>query len=380
MSFATRLAGLYAAVFMLNGIQLPFLPLWLEAKGLDAREIGLVLAVPMLVRLLAVPPVTRIADRRDMLREAIVGTTLLSVAGYLLVASAGSFVTILAAFALASFAYTPAMPLVETYALRGLAARGRNYGPVRLWGSAAFILGALIAGLASDLIPARHLIWLLVAAAMLVAVSAAMLAPLARASQPLAERPPARRLLRDPIFIAVILGAALIQASHATYYGFSILTWRAQGYDGTTIAALWAIGVIAEIVLFAFQSRLPPFLTPTALLLIGALGGVLRWTVMAFDPPALALPFLQVLHAATFGATHLGAVTFLARAAPAGQGATAQGYLAITMGLAMAAATGVSGLLYENFGAASYGVMALAAVAGGVGALIAHRARRVAAR
>jgi PPP family 3-phenylpropionic acid transporter len=122
---------------------------------------------------------------------------------------------------------------------------------------------------------------------------------------------------------------------------------------------------MAEIVLFALQARLPASITPTMLLTIGALGGALRWTVMALDPPLAALPVLQLLHGATFGASHLGALSFIARRAPAGQGATAQGYYAILAGLVMAGAIALSGWLFGSFGAAAYGAMALMAVAGG---------------
>jgi PPP family 3-phenylpropionic acid transporter len=115
------------------------------------------------------------------------------------------------------------------------------------------------------------------------------------------------------------------------------------------------------------------------LLMIGAAGGTLRWAAMALDPPALILPWLQLLHALSFGATHLGALGFVARQAPAGQGATAQGYLAIALGVTMAAATGLSGWLYGAFGSRAYAAMALAAVAGGVCGYVADRTRRVAA-
>jgi PPP family 3-phenylpropionic acid transporter len=97
---------------------------------------------------------------------------------------------------------------------------------------------------------------------------------------------------------------------------------------------------------------------------------------MALDPPAFMLPFLQLLHALSFGATHLGALMFLVRHAPPGQAATAQGYLAIALGLAMAAATAVSGLLYEDFGGRAYAAMALVALAGGTCGFVAHRTRR----
>jgi PPP family 3-phenylpropionic acid transporter len=125
-------------------------------------------------------------------------------------------------------------------------------------------------------------------------------------------------------------------------------------------------------VLFALHGRLPGFLTPTALMLAGALGATLRWTGMALGPPVALLPFLQVLHALSFGATHLGALTFVARHAPPGQAATGQAYLAMALGIGMAGAIALSGWLYGSFGSAAYVAMALAAIAGGVCCVIAH--------
>src|SRR5260221_7858089 len=131
------------------------------------------------------------------------------------------------------------------------------------------------------------------------------------------------------------------------------------------MAALWALGVAGGIVLFALQARLPPFFEPTVLLMVGASGAVLRWIGMALDPPEFVLPWLQLLHALSFGATHLGALMYLVRRAPAAKAATAQGYLAIALGLAMAAAMAISGILYGDFGSRAYAAMALVAVAGG---------------
>jgi PPP family 3-phenylpropionic acid transporter len=185
-----------------------------------------------------------------------------------------------------------------------------------------------------------------------------------------------RALLRDRGFLAVLAAASLIQGSHAVYYGFSSLQWRSDGLDGASIAALWAIGVLAEIVLFAFQGRLA--MSPTGLLLLGAFGGLVRWGVMMIDPPTAALPFLQILHALSFGATHLGALTYVARRAGEGQAATAQGHLAIALSAVMAAASAISGPLYARYGVASYAAMALMAIAGGVAARIAGRAGAVA--
>src|SRR6476620_658216 len=321
--FAWRLALFYAALFVALGVQLPFLPVWLAAKGLDAAMIGLVLAIPMIVRVFAIPLATRHADRHDALRMAMVIAAAGAVVGYGVVGIAQGAAAVAAAFVFASMFYTPIMPLADAYALRGLARVGRAYGPVRMWGSAAVIAGSFGAGVLLDVAPARDLIWLIVAAAVITAAAACALQPLSphTGGVPAADVSSARGVWRDPTFLAVAAAARLIQASHAVFYGFSALDWRAGGLDGAAIAALWALGVAAEIVLFAISGRLS--LAPTTLLLAGAIGAVTRWGPMAFDPPAILLPPLQCLHALSFGASHLGALGFIARTIPSTLGATA---------------------------------------------------------
>lgn len=377
--FAARIAAFYAALFVLSGIVLPFFPVWLKAKGVDAALIGITLAAPQILRVLAIPAVTRQADRRDALRGTLVALSALALAGYCAVSVAEGGLLILAAYALTSLATTPIMPVLETYALRGLGMRGRAYGSVRLWGSVAFIAGVFGTGYVADIVPPRDLIWLIVAASAVALVMAISLRPLPPHEPGVVAAAQPKRLLRDPAFLVVAASAGLTQSSHAVYYGFSSLEWRNAGLDGTAIAALWSVGVVAEIVLFVVAARLPAFLTPSMMLVLGGAGGGLRWLAMAFDPPVYLLPALQMLHAFSFGMTYLGALFFTSRHAPPGQAATAQGYLAISLGVTMAAAMALSGWLYGLFGTKAYAAMALAAIVGcAYGAVADRAARRVA--
>src|SRR5262245_21774688 len=141
-NFALRLKAFYAALFTTLGVQMPYLPVWLTAKGLDAEAIGLVLAVPIVVRFVAIPLATRAADRHDALRGVIVIAAAAATVAFASLAFAQGLIAIMVLYALASAAYTPVMMLADTYALRGLSRRGRAYGPVRLWGSAAFIVAS----------------------------------------------------------------------------------------------------------------------------------------------------------------------------------------------------------------------------------------------
>jgi PPP family 3-phenylpropionic acid transporter len=372
--FAPRLASYYAAYFVGLGVQLPFFPVWLAAKGLEPNMIALVLAAPLAIRVVAVPVMTRLADRHDALRAAIVIGSTATCLGYGLVGLADGAFAILLIFSLFALVYTPTMPLVEAYALRGLARYGGAYGSIRLWGSASYIVGSLGAGLVLHAMAPQNLIWLIAAGYGLTAVVAIGLAPVASTEPRAADRAGAAALLRDPVFLAVIVAASLVQASHTILYAFATIDWEAGGLDSTTIGALSALAVVAEIVLFGVARRLPAWLgAPTMLLLLGAGAGLLRWIGMAAGAPALLLPALQSLHALSFAATHLGAMAFLHRAAPPGLVATAQGYYATLGGLAMAAATVSSGPLYAAHGHLGYAAMAGIAAAGGALALYAHR-------
>ena len=173
--------------------------------------------------------------------------------------------------------------------------------------------------------------------------------------------------------MTVALGASLIQASHAMLYGFATLAWSAKGLDGTLIGLLWAIGVGAEILLFAVSPRWMARIGAMDAVLVGGLGALLRWSVMAFDPPDSLLVILQGLHALSFGATHLGAMQVLSTLAPDRGPATLQGDFAALQGVTLAAAMALSGALVERMGSHAYLLMALLAAGGFVIAFAGRR-------
>jgi PPP family 3-phenylpropionic acid transporter len=371
--FAARLSLFYAAHFLILGMAMPFFPLWLAAKGLDADAIGIVLAAPLVARMATTPVLTGVADRFDALRGTLMAAALALPAGYALVGFSAGFWMILLVVAVVSSTYGSIFALSDAYALKGLAARGGTYGRARLWGSAAFVVGNLGAGLVADLIAPVHLIWLIAATSCLLALVALSLRPLGVAAPARTGSGPGLRFLLTPAFLTVTAAVSLIQSSHAVYYGFSALAWSAAGLDGHVIGILWAVMVVGEIVLFALSGRLPPWLGALPLIALGAAGAVVRWGVMALDPPVWVLPFLQGLHALSFAATHLGSMLFLARAAPRHLVATAQGTFTLVLALVMAGFLALSGALFQAYGVRAYAAMALAAALGGLLVPLARR-------
>jgi PPP family 3-phenylpropionic acid transporter len=361
--FAWRLALTYAAFFGTTGWHLPFFPVWLAARGLDPAAIGVVLAAFQLARIVATPAGTRLADRYGSLSRAAVIAAVATVGAMALLGALRGFPLVLAGVILLSLVSAPLLPLLDAYALKGLGLRGRNFGPVRLWGSVAFIGANLAGGFLFNLIAPSNLIWLIWAGNCAVALATFALVPLPREEAP--QRAAAGHShLRRPAFLAIAAAASLIQASHAVYYGFATLDWTARGFTGVTIGILWALGIIGEIVLFAFGARMPAAIGPVTLIVVGAIGAILRWSLAALNPSVGVMVLLQLLHGASFGATFLGTMMFLSRNAPEGGRAAAQGDIATANSLMMAAASALAGTLYGVSAGMAYTAMAVLAGAG----------------
>lgn len=368
--FATRLALFYGTLFGLVGTHLPFFPVWLKAVGIDAAWIGIITAVPSVTRFSILPLVTGLAERRGSLRGAMIVTALVTALGFSVVGTQHQPLLVFLAFAVTACMWTPMVPLTDAYALRGVARYGLNYGPLRLWGSAAFVVGALACGLLVDVIAARHLIWVIAAVAGLGAVVSLGLQPLDNPKTAPAALHGASALLRDPGFVAIIVAAALIQGSHAAYYTFASITWQVSGLGGLTIAGLWVLGVLAEIVVFALSPRFT--LSPAVLVVIGGLSAVARWLITAQEPSLAVLSVVQLAHGLTFGLTQVGTMILLTRHVPGHVMARGQGYLAACSGVVTSGASILSGAIYARHGQGVYYVMAAMAL---VGALVIWLAR-----
>ncbi len=360
--FAARLAAFYGTTFGMLGCYLPFFPVWLKAVGIEASWIGIITAVPALTRFTVLPLVTAFAERRQALRTAIIITTFATALGLTVVGTQHQALPLFLIFAVTCCLWTPTAPLTDAYALRGVLRYGLNYGPLRLWGSAAFVVGALSCGLFIDVIAPERLIWIIAATAGLSALASLGLQPLdgPKISEP--GHRSAGALLRDGGFLAIIVASALIQGSHAAYYIFASIVWKQAGFGGLTIAMLWSLGVLAEIVLFALSPR---FTLPSAVLVvIGALSAVARWVITAQQPPIAILAVVQLAHGLTFGLTQVGTMGLLIHYVPGQAMARGQGYLAACSGMVASSTSILSGIVYARYGQGVYYAMAAMAASG----------------
>jgi PPP family 3-phenylpropionic acid transporter len=371
-----RLSFFYIALFLFVGINMPFWPLWLTAHGLDAGEIGAVLAAGLWIKVAANPVLARFADRRGETRLPLVLMLLVATASYGAFAFVDGFWPILGVTLVAASAMSAVMPLGDSLTMHAAMTGRVQYGRIRLWGSVAFILaasggGMALAGRSSDLVLDSLIV------ALGLTFVAAMLLPEWR-------RPPAAAgsrgviaLVSDRRFVLFLLAASLIQASHSVLYGFGTLHWQAAGHGPGAIGWLWAEGVIVEVLLFAMGSALLRRIDGPRLLLLSGVAGMVRWIAFGFSTAFPVLAAGQILHAVTFGAAHLAAMDFIARAAPPGLAATAQGlYSAVALGAVFGITMAFSGRLYADYAGGAFLAMAAMAAAGtAVAALVVRWSR-----
>ena len=367
-----RFLLLFAFLYAAFGVNSPFFPAFLNSRGLEAREIAVVLASGTAVRLVAAPLAGRIADAFDAARASLVvsiGGTAVSTLAYVL---ATGFSPLLLVSVLSAVALGPVAPLADTVALAAAEQRGSGgrrafeYGWARGAGSAAFIAGTLISGHAVERF---GLVIIVILQASLLGVAAlfALAAPQSRlqAPEPDSDRSGAsigaiRRLLSIPIYRRVLVVAALVFGSHAMHDSFAVIRWREAGIGPEAISVLWSESVAAEVIVFFLVGGplLDRFGTAASAALC-ACAGVLRWVVMAQSAWLPALALVQPLHGLTFALLHLACMRIMAETVPSNVAATALTlYGTLGAGLSGVLLTLASGPLYASLGATGFFAMA----------------------
>ncbi len=372
-SHALRLSGYYFCFFWIVGILVPFMPVWFAGRGLSAAEIGLILAAALWTKIPVGLLLTGYADHSGERRRLLLAISLCVALGLLGLSGLWGFWPLLLAWLVVGTLITSAIPLTDSLALLSASRSGTDYGRVRLWGSISFIAASIAGGWLLRLYGSEVVIWLLFGGALAV-VMTSMTLPNLRVERRQRVRPAALDLMRQPVFCLFAATAALLQSSHAALYAFATLHWRQAGVADGTIGFLWAEGVLAEILLFSFAGRLVRRLGVTRLFLLAAAAGILRWSVLGLTTEIAWLIAVQLLHALTFTATHVAALSFLQQTVPEDQSASAQGlYDGLAMGLFFGIAMAAASWVYAAEGSRVFLLMAAFSGLGGLAALLLHR-------
>lgn len=302
----------YFFYFAFVGAFAPYFTLYLQDIGFSAWEIGVLMSVPQVMRLLAPNLWGWLADHLGRRALIVRVAAFFSVLGFIGFFFTRDYVLMLAAMALVWFFWSAALPLVEAMTLDQLAGQTDRYGSIRLWGSIGFIVSVLVIGALLDRLPLVALLW---SCLFILACVLASALPLPETKVGAGgTAPPLGNLLKRPEVVALLAACFFMSIAHGPLYVFYSIHLVDHGYGKMAIGLFWSLGVLAEIGVFMAMPRLLRHVSLRSVLLASFALAVVRFLLIGWtaDSPFLLL-FAQLLHGATFGAYHAGAVAVLTR-------------------------------------------------------------------
>lgn len=362
-----RLSSFYFLYFACLGVMVPYWSLYLESAGLSAAAIGVVLAVTAATRIIAPNLWGWLADHSGQRLLIIRAGALLATVSFALLPVGDGLAWVVVCITLHTFFWNAILAQYEVITLASMGSEVHRYGQVRLWGSISFVVLVVVVGMVFDRTGLSHFPLVMTMPLVLLVAGSFLIRDVASP----ASRPHAgslRGLLGSRVLWSFLGASFLLQVSHAPYYGFFSLLLSREGYSSTAIGYLWALGVVAEILLFAVSHRVLQRFDLRAVLIASMLLAALRWLMIGFGAGSvLVLVLAQCLHAATFGSFHAASIEFVRRYfgyADQGQGQAL--YSAISFGAGGALGALGSGWLWDRSQSAVFLLATLAAGAGAV--------------
>ncbi len=303
-----RIAGFYFFYYAFVGMFSPYWSLYLKSIHFDAIEIGTLMSISPVMRMLAPGVWGWLADHTGKRLLVVQIAASLSALFYLGVFATTSFWGLFLVLVLMNFFWSASMPLVEATTLSYLGKNTDRYGRIRSWGSIGFIVSVVGLGFAFDYVAIAWLLW----AGLVCEVGILIFAKQIPKTEVLAhhtDSQPIKQIVLQPRVLALFGACFLMAVAHGPYYTFYSIYLVEHGYAKSAVGALWALGVICEIGVFFLMPALVRKFGFTRILLISFGAAVLRFLLIgwAVDVVVLLL-FAQALHALTFGSYHAASV------------------------------------------------------------------------
>ncbi|VAW54061.1 Nucleoside:H+ symporter:Major facilitator superfamily [hydrothermal vent metagenome] len=346
-----RLSNFYFFYFASLGVLVPYWSLYLKSLNFNSLTIGALIAILPATKLIAPYIWGWIADhtRRSMLIIRI--GSLLSIASFSLIFISHDLWWLVFVMLLFSFFWNATLPQFEAMTLNHLGDDTHRYSMVRLWGSLGFIVIAVIVGellgnYDADIIPVVVLITFVV-----ISITSFMVPE--KLNTPHADHSPIWYVIKQPKVLAFLTVCFLMLCSHGPYYTFYTIYLEELGYSSRMIGILWAVGVLAEVIIFLLMHRLLPAFGARNLLFITFLLTTLRWLIIGFSADSLTMLFIaQLFHAFSFGVFHsVGILLVHEYFTGSHQGRGQALYSSVSFGGGVAVGSLVSGLLWDQWGA-----------------------------
>ena len=308
-----KLSRFYFIYYFFVGAFTPYWGLYLQSEKFSVADIGLLMSLFQISRIFAPNFWGWLADHTGKRVPWIRLTAALGLLGFIAVFWTHGFVWLFLVMAALSLFTSSTLPLTESLTFAHLAHTLGHYSRIRMWGSLGFIFAVVILGFLIDRFGIRSLLWF-VLAVQIVLFALTFTLPEPKVTSHEADHFSVWRIIKQPPVIALLLGCGLMVTAHGVLYNFYSIYLSEHGYSKGTIGLLWAVGVVCEIIMFAYMPKIMVRFNLKQILLTSLVLAVLRFSIIGLTPDYLWIIVLaQTLHAATFGSFHAAALEVITR-------------------------------------------------------------------
>ena len=346
-----RLSGFYFFYFASLGVLVPYWSLYLKSLGYNSLTIGGLVAILPATKLIAPYIWGWLADHTRRSMFIIRLASVLALLSFSLVFVSQQLWWLSFAMVLFSFFWNATLPQFEAMTLNHLGNDTHRYSMIRLWGSLGFIIivvliGGLLESYGTDLIPLVVLITFVIIALTSFVVPEKL-------NTPHSDHSPIWHVIKQPKVLAFLAVCFLMLCSHGPYYTFYTIFLQEQGYSSYMIGVLWAVGVLAEVMVFLLMSRLLPVFGARKLLIVTLILTTIRWLMIGFFVTDLTMLFLaQLIHAFSFGVFHSVGISLVHDYFTGSHQGRGQAlYSSVSFGAGVAVGSLISGMVWDRWGA-----------------------------
>jgi PPP family 3-phenylpropionic acid transporter len=356
-----RLSGYYFLFFVTVGIYMPFWSLYLRSINFNAEQIGILSAIVVGTKIFSTYLWGWVVDHTGQRMRVIQFASLFSALTFIAVLFVKDFWALAFIMFLFAIFWSASLPQIEASTLSHLGESSHAYTIIRLWGSVGFIIIVWGLGLAFESLSISYVPLILLISMVLVWLLTLSI-PDTPAEPHDESHESLKVILSKSKVIALLLACFLMLASHGPYYTFYSIYLEDHGYSRSFIGQMWALGVVAEVVLFLFMHRLIVVSGLRKLFLLSLFLASVRWLLIAFFVDNLVLLCLaQLLHAATFGICHAVAIQYIHKYFRGKLQGRGQGlYSSTSFGAGFAIGSLLTGYGWETLGAANCFIIASA--------------------
>ena len=353
MQIQHRLSGFYFFYYCIVGTFMPYWSLYLQDQGFSFEQIGILSSIAIITRFFAPFIWGWVADKSGKrMRLVRIATWMEAVIWFLIFIIPNDFQSVAMLMLIFSFFQNAILAQFEGVTLFWLGERRAElYGKVRKWGSIGFIVGVFSIGALLEIVDISMLPIMLLCIAFTAFLWSFTVKEPQDAPQSQKQLEALLPVLKRPVVSAFFCIEFIMLFAQAPFYSFYSNYLKANGFSTTSIGFLWSVGVIAEIIMFAYATFFLKKLSWRVLVSICLLMTGLRFIIAGSFPNSFSAQFLsQTMHAFSFGLFHMIAMRIIFQNFTAGQQGRGQALYSTMWGLGVASGSLLAGHYWQSLG------------------------------